>query len=41
MTTYSGFLKYHGYLIEQHWHYLILDEGHKIRNPNAQVMCQI
>ena len=24
-------------LLEQGWHYVILDEGHKIRNPDAAV----
>lgn len=38
ITTYSGFLKYQGCLIERNWHYLILDEGHKIRNPSAKVL---
>lgn len=23
-------------LLRHHWHYIILDEGHKIRNPDAQ-----
>lgn len=30
-------LKYKGNLIEYNWHYLILDEGHKIRNPSAKI----
>ena len=24
-------------LLDYDWHYVILDEGHKIRNPDAQV----
>uniref|UniRef100_A0A1Y1KDE8 DNA repair and recombination protein RAD54-like n=1 Tax=Photinus pyralis TaxID=7054 RepID=A0A1Y1KDE8_PHOPY len=41
ITTYSGVLKYKGYLSELPWHYLILDEGHKIRNHNAKVSIAI
>lgn len=37
ITSYSGILKYKGILTELNWHYVILDEGHKIRNPNAKV----
>ncbi|CAH0551599.1 unnamed protein product [Brassicogethes aeneus] len=37
LTTYLGILKYKGNLIEHNWHYLILDEGHKIRNPGAKI----
>lgn len=31
------FLKKHNELTKVNWHYLILDEGHKIRNPEALV----
>ena len=24
-------------LLSQHWQYVVLDEGHKIRNPDAEV----
>lgn len=41
ITTYTGFLKYQGYLVEHSWHYLILDEGHKIRNPNSQISAAV
>lgn len=41
ITTYSGLLKYKGHLIEYSWHYLILDEGHKIRNPNSQISAAV
>lgn len=37
ITTYESVLKYKGMLVEKKWHYLILDEGHKIRNPSAKV----
>ncbi|CAH1165805.1 unnamed protein product [Phyllotreta striolata] len=33
ITTYQGVIKYEKYLTEHEWHYVILDEGHKIRNP--------
>ncbi|XP_066151496.1 DNA excision repair protein ERCC-6-like [Euwallacea fornicatus] len=36
VTTYAGILKYKGNICEHHWHYLVLDEGHKIRNPSAK-----
>lgn len=37
ITTFQGVVDYQDYLYEHTWHYIILDEGHKIRNPNAQV----
>lgn len=37
ITTYEGILKFKGHMVEHNWHYLILDEGHKIRNPTAKV----
>lgn len=37
LTTYLGILKYKGIMKELDWHYIILDEGHKIRNPGAKV----
>lgn len=37
ITSYSGILKYKGILNDLNWHYVILDEGHKIRNSNAKV----
>lgn len=37
VTTYLAVLKYKGMLAELDWHYVILDEGHKIRNPAAKV----
>lgn len=37
ITTYSGILKYKSNLLDHNWHYIILDEGHKIRNPTAKV----
>ncbi|RZC35270.1 DNA excision repair protein ERCC-6-like [Asbolus verrucosus] len=41
VTSYIGILKYKESLTEHNWHYLILDEGHKIRNPNAKVSVAI
>lgn len=37
VTTYSGLQTYSDLLIDTHWEYAILDEGHKIRNPNAHI----
>ena len=36
ITTYSGVTDYQDMLYSYEWHYVILDEGHKIRNPDAQ-----
>ncbi len=37
ITTYSSLLIYTKELISKKWHYVILDEGHKIRNPDAKI----
>ena len=37
VTTYSGLLSYAQILIPVAWEYAVLDEGHKIRNPNAAI----
>lgn len=37
LITYAGIVKYSNDLMSRKWHYLILDEGHKIRNPETQV----
>ena len=37
VTSYSGALANKESLLEQHFDYVILDEGHKIRNPDALV----
>ncbi|XP_059059147.1 DNA excision repair protein ERCC-6-like [Achroia grisella] len=37
LVTYAGIGKYSKDLLARKWHYVILDEGHKIRNPNTQV----
>ncbi|TQN68806.1 DNA repair and recombination protein RAD26 [Colletotrichum shisoi] len=37
VTTYAGLQSYEDDLLSQEWGYAILDEGHKIRNPNAEV----
>ncbi|XP_042905022.1 DNA excision repair protein ERCC-6 isoform X2 [Parasteatoda tepidariorum] len=36
ITSYAGVVQHKDTLIEYDWHYVILDEGHKIRNPDAQ-----
>lgn len=37
VTTYAGLQTYGDVLIPVEWDYVVLDEGHKIRNPNSQV----
>ncbi|XP_076160397.1 uncharacterized protein LOC143143236 isoform X3 [Ptiloglossa arizonensis] len=37
ITSYSGVLKHKDLLVASQWHYVILDEGHKIKNPQAKV----
>ncbi|XP_061713485.1 DNA excision repair protein ERCC-6-like [Cydia pomonella] len=37
LITYAGVVKYSKDLMVRKWHYIILDEGHKIRNPETQV----
>lgn len=37
LVTYAGIVKYAQDLLAKMWHYIILDEGHKIRNPDTQV----
>lgn len=37
IVSYPGVVIYQDYLHAHDWHYVILDEGHKIRNPDAQV----
>ncbi|KAI4501837.1 hypothetical protein M0802_003172 [Mischocyttarus mexicanus] len=37
VTSYSGMLKHNSLLTNTQWHYVILDEGHKIRNPQAKI----
>lgn len=37
LITYAGIVKYIQDLTSRKWHYIILDEGHKIRNPDTQV----
>ncbi|KAI1291953.1 DNA excision repair protein ERCC-6 [Halotydeus destructor] len=37
ITTYQGVVDHQDSLLHFDWHYVILDEGHKIRNPDAQV----
>lgn len=37
ITSYSAVRNLQDILQRYDWHYIILDEGHKIRNPNAGV----
>lgn len=37
MTSYSGVRMNADCLLAQRWDYFILDEGHKIRNPDAEI----
>ncbi|XP_043518155.1 DNA excision repair protein ERCC-6-like isoform X1 [Frieseomelitta varia] len=37
ITSYSGMLIHKDLLLANQWHYVILDEGHKIRNPQAKI----
>lgn len=37
VTAYSTVVIRQELLISKNWHYVFLDEGHKIRNPDAQV----
>ena len=37
ITTYSGLQNFAELLIPVDWEYAVLDEGHKIRNPNASI----
>ncbi|KAL1117403.1 hypothetical protein AAG570_004729 [Ranatra chinensis] len=37
ITSYEGLVKNKEVILRRPWHYVILDEGHKIRNPEAQV----
>ncbi|XP_059482382.1 DNA excision repair protein ERCC-6-like [Neocloeon triangulifer] len=36
VTSYQGLVSLQETLLQRRWHLLILDEGHKIRNPDAQ-----
>uniref|UniRef100_T1IM14 DNA excision repair protein ERCC-6 n=1 Tax=Strigamia maritima TaxID=126957 RepID=T1IM14_STRMM len=37
ITSYGGVNLHQQILLRYDWHYVILDEGHKIRNPDAQI----
>jgi len=37
ITAYSTALIHQHVLLSKDWHYVVLDEGHKIRNPDAQI----
>ena len=37
VTSYSGLRQHQERLLAQRFDYVILDEGHKIRNPDAEI----
>lgn len=37
VTTYVGLRIYSKYILPHEWGYAVLDEGHKIRNPNSEI----
>ena len=37
VTSYEQLRRQRAHLVAVHWGYVILDEGHKIRNPDAEV----
>jgi DNA excision repair protein ERCC-6 len=37
VTSFNNILRQRQLLLKYNWHYVILDEGHKIRNPDAQI----
>jgi DNA excision repair protein ERCC-6 len=37
ITSFSGLVSNKSDLLKQNFDYIILDEGHKIRNPDAQI----
>ena len=37
VTTYAGLQSYSSILVPVNWDYAVLDEGHKIRNPNTAI----
>lgn len=37
VTSYNAVVRHQDLLVPREWHYVILDEGHKIRNPDAQI----
>jgi len=41
ITTYEGIRLNAPHLLKQDWEYVLLDEGHKIRNPDAAITVTI
>ena len=37
VTTYASLRINHELLLKYQWEYIVLDEGHKIRNPDAEI----
>lgn len=37
ITTYESVKQYRHLLLKRRWGYVVLDEGHKIRNPDAEI----
>jgi len=42
ITTYEGIRVHKDILLDRHWHYIVLDEGQKIKNPDssATLLCK-
>lgn len=41
ITSYAGMVQHSDEILRYNWHYSILDEGHKIRNPNAKITLSV
>ena len=41
ITSYSTYTNKFEDILRSNWHYVILDEGHKIRNPESQITISI
>ena len=37
VTSYNTLVQQKETVLPYNWHYVVLDEGHKIRNPDAQI----
>ena len=37
VTTYTGVKLYQDLLLPHKWDYVVLDEGHKIKNPDTEI----
>lgn len=41
VTTYDAFVVEHGWFKSKRWHYCVLDEGHKIKNPETAIASKL